>query len=127
MELPRSRYLAAIAQINIARGGPIRISERDAPQPTRATDLTPEAVEFLKYASSALVLYQDRHGDLPATELPAVVAESELWEFFLKQRDQLLRNKWCESQALGQDIGMERTLRAWLQVNHPLWSDTDTA
>jgi hypothetical protein len=49
------------------------------------------------------------------------LAQSELWESFLKQRDQIPTDKWIQSRNAGHDIGMERAIRDWLQKNQDLW------
>jgi hypothetical protein len=43
-------------------------------------------------------------------------------EFFLKQRDQIPRDKWILSRNAGYDIGMQRAIRDWLQKNQDLWA-----
>jgi hypothetical protein len=50
------------------------------------------------------------------------LAQSEIWEFFLKQRGQIPRDKWIQSRNAGYDIGMERAIRDWLQKNQDLWA-----
>ena len=50
------------------------------------------------------------------------LAQSELWQFFLKQRDQILKDKWIQSRNAGYDVGMQRAIRDWLQKNQDLWS-----
>ena len=68
---------------------------------------------------------QATHGQSPAPEAPAHVAESEVWPFFLKQRDQILKDKWNSSHDAGYDIGMERAIREWLQRNYLVWAPED--
>jgi len=46
--------------------------------------------------------------------VPDHIAKHELWIFFLKQRDRILKDKWT-IQKRRYDIGMERALRTWLQ------------
>jgi hypothetical protein len=120
--LSRSRYLAVLAQQDMAKGGPLTIATQDESQPAAPTELTPESLEFLKHAIPALTQYQDSHGQCLPPEVPEAIDETELWEFFLKQRDQILKDKWIDSRNAGYDIGMERALRDWLQKNTLLWA-----
>jgi hypothetical protein len=124
--LTRSRYIAIIAQIDIAQGGPLTIPTQGASQPVPPVELTPEVTEFLKLAVPILTQYQDSHGQCPAPEVPSHIAETELWPFFLKQRDQILKDKWNSSKDAGYDIGMERAIREWLQRNYLVWAPKDT-
>jgi hypothetical protein len=123
--LTRSRYLAVIAQIDIVRGGPLTIPTQGTILPALPVELTPEAAEFLKLAVPILTQYQDSHGQCPAPEVPAPLARTKLWPFFLDQRDQILKDKWNSSRAAGYDIGMERAIREWLQRNYLVWAPED--
>ena len=123
--LTRSRYIAVVAQIDIAKGGPLTIPTQGAVQPAAPVELTPEVTEFLKLAVPILNQYQDSHGQCPAPQVPETIAESEIWPFFVKQRDQILKDKWNSSCAAGYDIGMERAIREWLQRNYLVWAPTD--
>ena len=122
LELPRSRYLAAIAQIDIARGGPITISTQNDSRP----ELTPEALEFLKYAVPAAQQFQDNPGQCPDPVAPEDLANTDLWKFFLKQRGKILDLKWCTSSNARQDIGMERALIEWLHQHPAFWAPDET-
>ena len=121
LDLPRSRYIAAIAQQDIAKGGSVTIAVHEEPEPGKPIELNPFAHKFLVLAIPALTQYQDRDGQCPDPEAPEDIAEEELWDYFLKQRRHILDRKWTDSQKAGQDIGMERTLRGWLQRNPELW------
>ena len=123
--LTRSRYIAVVTQIDIAKGGPLTIPTQGAVQPAPPVNLTPEAAEFLKLAVPILTQYQDSHGQAPTPEVPQHIAETELWPFFLKQRDQILNDKWNSSKDAGYDIGMERAIREWLQRNYLVWAPED--
>ena len=79
----------------------------------------------MKLAVPILNQYQDTHGQSPAPEAPPHVTESEVWPFFLKQRDQILKDKWNSSRDAGYDIGMERAIREWLQRNYLVWAPED--
>jgi len=123
--LTRSRYIAVVTQIDIAKGGPLTIPTQGAAQPAPPVNLSPEAAEFLKLAVPILTQYQDSHGESPTPEVPPHIAATELWPFFLKQRDQILKDKWNSSCAAGYDIGMERAIREWLQRNYLVWASED--
>lgn len=120
--LTRSRYIAILAQQDIAKGGPLLIATHDKSQPVPPIELTPEALDFLKLAVPALTQYQDSHGQCPEPEVSEPISQSELWQYFLKQRDQILKDKWIGSRNAGYDIGMERAIRDWLQTNQILWA-----
>ena len=120
LELPRSRYLAAIAQQDIAKGGPVLIS-----QPTTPIPLTDKAIAFLNVAMPVLTQYQESRGQSPEPEVPEDMDEDELWEFFLQQRGHILDKKWTDSEKAGHDIGIERAIRDWLQKHHTLWAPAE--
>jgi hypothetical protein len=71
-------------------------------------------------AIPALDEYDRQRRNLPVTEAapepPDDLAESNLWQFFLYERDEILRLKWIESQKAGQDIGIERAILDWLRL-----------
>jgi len=125
--LTRSRYLAVLAQQDIHTGGPLIIATQDESQLGPPIELTPKALDFLKLAVPALTQYQDSHGQCPAPEVSGPVSQTELWQFFLKQRDEILKDKWIDSRNAGYDIGMERAIRDWLQKNYALWSAPEDA
>jgi hypothetical protein len=35
------------------------------------------------------------------SQVPETIAQAELWDFFLKQRDQILKEKWIQSMNAG--------------------------
>lgn len=55
------------------------------------------------------------------------IADSDLWRYFLKERDEILRHKWIESKNAGYDIGMDRAIRDWLEKHHALWAAAQDA
>ena len=124
--LKRSRYIAVIAQIDIAKGGPLTIPAQGAVEPAPPVELTPEVTDFLKLAVPILTQYQDSHGQAAIPEVPQFIARLKLWPFFLKQRDPILKDKWNSSCAAGYDIGMERAIREWLQRNYLVWAPGET-
>jgi hypothetical protein len=125
LNLNRSQYLALVARKDIMRGGPILIPSPDAAKPPRQIDLTAEGIEFLKIAIPAMEEYerQRKAGAVSeAPEPPVALADSELWEYFLDERDEILEYKWLESEKEHQDIGIDRAIREWLQKHHALWA-----
>lgn len=120
--LTRSRYIAVVAQQDIDKGGPLTIAAEDESEPTAQIDLTPAALDFLKLAVPALTQYQDTHGQCPTPNVPEAIPETDLWKYFLTQREQILKDKWIQSRNAGFDIGMERAIRDWLQKNQDLWA-----
>lgn len=123
--LTRSRYVAVIIQQDLERGGPLMLAAGDESKPVPQVELTPWVIEFLKIIVPILNQYQDSHGQAPLPEVSAAVAETELWKYFLKHRDEILKDKWIQSRNAGYDIGMERAARTWLQRNHILWPSTE--
>ena len=61
---------------------------------------------------------------LPAKE-PDVsrefVKQSNLYQEFLAEREEILRHKWLESERLGYDIGFERALLDWIRKHRESW------
>ena len=53
---------------------------------------------------------------------PEEIAESRLWRFFLLERDEILRHKYLRSEALREDIGLQRAIKEWLQLHRALWA-----
>jgi hypothetical protein len=78
-------------------------------------EFTRAALDFLKLAVPALTQYQDSPGQCPTPQVPETIAQSELWEFFLKQRDQIPTDKWIQPRNAGYDVGMQRAIRDWLR------------
>ena len=125
--LSRSRYIAVVTEQDIEKGGPLTIAADQETEPPAPIAFTPEALAFLKLAIPALTQYQDSHGKTPVPGVPEPIAQSELWHFFLTQRDQLLKDKWIKSRNAGYDIGMEHAIRDWLQKYQDLWAPPGAA
>jgi hypothetical protein len=117
--LPRSQYLALVARKDIMLGGSFVIPTADAP---KRINLNDEAIEFLKIAIPALIEYERHLPRVALPEPPPPLADSALWAYFLRQRDEILDYKWLESEKIGQDIGIDRAIREWLQKHHTLWA-----
>lgn len=117
--LPRSQYLAMVARKDVMLGGSLVIPSSDTP---KRVNLTDEAVEFLKIAIPALMDYERHRNKESIPEPPEPLADSDLWEYFLEECDEILEYKWLESEKLGHDIGIDRAIREWLQKHHALWA-----
>jgi hypothetical protein len=121
--LTRSRYLALLARKDLTTRGPLILPSTDGSQPPVQVDLTQEAIEFLKLAIPALQTYEDSRKTKPLpSEPPEPIANPGLWEFFIKEADEILKHKWCVSQELGYDIGMEKAITEWVSKHYPAWS-----
>ena len=48
-------------------------------------------------------------------------AASKYYEYFLEERDEILKHKWIESQKAGEDIGFERALTEWMREHRSDW------
>src|SRR5512136_728641 len=77
--LTRSRYIAVVTQIDIAKGGPLTIPTQGTVEPAPPVELTPEANEFLKPAVPILTQFQDSHGQSSTLEVPPHIAGTKLW------------------------------------------------
>lgn len=49
------------------------------------------------------------------------IDNSQLYQEFLEERDQILRHKWLESEKEGRDIGFERALLDWMTNHRKKW------
>jgi hypothetical protein len=100
----------------------LRLPAQNESQP----ELTPEALEFLKYAIPAAQLFQEKPDQCPEPVVPESVANIDLWKFFRKQRGKILDLKWCTSSNLQQGIGMERAMLEWLHQHPAFWPPEET-
>ncbi|MCX6892854.1 MAG: hypothetical protein NTX51_15255 [Verrucomicrobia bacterium] len=124
--LPRSRYLALIARHAVTAKGGAPLPTPAAPESPQPLDLTAAVYDFLLLAIPALADFESRKqaeqvlGTAP--EPPEEIAESRLWRFFLLERDEILRHKYLRSEALREDIGLQRAIKEWLQLHRALWA-----
>ena len=49
------------------------------------------------------------------------VKQSNLYQEFLAEREEILKHKWIESERLGYDIGFERALLDWTRHHRARW------
>jgi len=47
--------------------------------------------------------------------------DSKLYQEFLAERDEILRQKWLKSEHAGQDVGLERVLVEWASTERTEW------
>jgi hypothetical protein len=129
LDLHRSQYLCLLAKSDLSRMGPIVLRGKKA-RVTKPVELTPEAYQFLLSAIPEMADFEIRLKipDLPEPPPPPkAVTKSQLWKLFLKERDEILRYKWIQSEKEGYDIGMERAIREWLQKHHEKWAAANPA
>jgi hypothetical protein len=114
--MPRSRYLAHVAQTDIEHGGALTVVPKT--EGTEGADIA-EIAEFLELAVPALAGYEahviDPKSDGPAPESPEIQSENQIWKQFLEERDEILKLKWIESRKAGGDIGIKKAIHLWLK------------
>lgn len=49
------------------------------------------------------------------------VKNSSVYQYYCKERDEILKHKWLESEKAGEDIGFERALLDWIQKHRDGW------
>ena len=52
-----------------------------------------------------------------------LLESSLLYKTFTRQRDEILRYKWIESEKAGVDIGFEKALLGWLVKHAAQWRE----
>jgi hypothetical protein len=50
---------------------------------------------------------------------------SALYREFLKEREEILKNKWYMSEKEGQDVGFERALLNWVANHRTKWKNNN--
>ena len=127
----RSRYLVWLAQHDLAKGGEMTVPlmknlpSSAAVEPPLPPANPEELAKFLRFAIPALDDFQRNlcnPGAPCGTDLPA---ESEtdkaVWQFFVEEREEILKLKWIESQKAGQDIGYEKAIQIWMKNHRSSW------
>lgn len=51
------------------------------------------------------------------------VIQSNLYQEFLAEREEILKHKWLESEKAGKDIGFERALLDWIRKHRNTWRE----
>ncbi len=59
----------------------------------------------------------------PVTSPDSFVTQSDLYQEFLAERDEILKHKWLESEKAGRDIGFERALLDWIRKHRNNWRE----
>jgi hypothetical protein len=54
-------------------------------------------------------------------EMEKLLKNSKLYEQFLREREEILKHKWIESEKAGQDIGFEKALLSWVFHHREKW------
>ena len=50
--------------------------------------------------------------------------KTSAYQYFLSEREEILKHKWIESEKRGIDIGFERALVEWTRKYRTLWRNT---
>jgi hypothetical protein len=50
-----------------------------------------------------------------------ILESSALYQQFLKEREEILKHKWIESEKAGHDIGFEKALLSWVCYHREKW------
>ena len=127
----RSRYLVWLAQHDLAKGGELAIPLlKNLPQPAPAMPPLPpaqpeELAKFLEFAIPALDDFKRNLGNPAAAQAIAppseTDADAEVWEFFLEEREEIVKLKWIESEKAGHDIGWEQAIHIWMHDHRRSW------
>jgi hypothetical protein len=130
LNVPRSRYLVWLAQHDLAKGGDLAIpvlkqQQQIPPEPPLPPDDPEELAKFLEFAIPALEAYRRNLGNPTQAEAIAPPSETDgdkaVWEFFLEERDEILKLKWLESEKAGRDIGWEMAIQIWMREHRRAW------
>jgi hypothetical protein len=50
--------------------------------------------------------------------------DSSVYQYFLAEREEILKHKWIESEKVGKDIGFERALMDWIYNHRTAWRES---
>ena len=50
--------------------------------------------------------------------------KTSAYQYFLAEREEILKHKWIESEKIGRDIGFEKALIEWTRKHRNKWRDT---
>ena len=53
----------------------------------------------------------------------SILRNSALYKEFLKEREEILKNKWYMSEKEGKDVGFERALLSWISNYRSEWKN----
>ena len=71
--------------------------------------LTLKAKNWLEYALKDGLKTQD------------FVNNSSVYQYYCRERDEILKHKWLESEKAGKDIGWEKALMDWILYHRAAW------
>ena len=54
-------------------------------------------------------------------KISGILESSALYQQFLKEREEILKHKWIESEKVGHDIGFEKALLSWVCYHREKW------
>ena len=54
-------------------------------------------------------------------KISGILGSSALYQQFLKEREEILKHKWLESEKAGYDIGFEKALLDWVFNHREKW------
>jgi len=54
-------------------------------------------------------------------KISGILGSSALYQQFLKEREEILKHKWIESEKAGHDIGFEKALLSWVFNHREKW------
>lgn len=49
------------------------------------------------------------------------VKNSSVYQYYCRERDEILKHKWIESEKAGKDIGFEKALMDWIHHHRDGW------
>ena len=52
-----------------------------------------------------------------------LLVRSALYQEYLAERAEILKHKWCESQKVGRDIGIEAAVASWTMRHRLRWRE----
>ena len=51
------------------------------------------------------------------------VKNSSVYQYYCRERDEILKHKWIESEKVGKDIGFEKALLDWVYKHRKGWRE----
>lgn len=67
------------------------------------------------------------HEKTTTTRSSDFAKNSNIYQEFLAERNEILRHKWLESEKVGRDIGFERALLDWIRKHRSAWREARRA
>ena len=67
------------------------------------------------------------HEKTATTRSSDFAKNSNIYQEFLAERNEILRHKWLESEKAGRDIGFERALLDWIRKHRSAWREARRA